>query len=735
MHVFYYTLAFFPVCFETMNFYSFSAFECYNCHITRHNENVRHYNAEMLPADCIFSPVVPVCFYDEKHNASPVYVRVWGEEQLVEAFVKRDAVIENKRTRDNTLSCHKLFRCPSTGIKYYKVDDDLLGKLQAKIKHSSPCNSAWVRLVTLRNKILQNHDLLCEHYRNRMANDNACIDVDKLRSVMDWALQSLHQASPEAFKQYMQEKVLMYNIQAHSLSDEGKPMDRLISLRRPFWKFAIEKARDIFGVQDVETFKYNQVVTGKRQNIHFEHVPKRSNFMKYVIVLPRGNTWYHDEDDRAHSTISRMLWEAEYVSTHLDLADRFKAEILEADHGLIGNEELVDILGIPLQYHTRTESVEIAKYNSDSKKQETYKFVDGMALLRYIPFTVFVYLATHSVDEVRKALMLENAASLSEKMLDCGIAPEMVQEIRALNGLLNKLLSIAGKSNGIEQLSRNQLKKYPKAFYVLRVMYRIEKDILDWDGEECKDLWELKLLLCFLGWSFFCGFRSVDMGTLMSVSFRPSNTGHHNMVIYNPDGKPLFSSTHCKTVASDLKIVPISDFLQYWTEDYETSARTHLMNHKDHKGMWVTRTGCAVHAKVTGNKSHKASEFKYLFDLFHAYDPSMKDIQNYTDLRRIWFDGSSTEVSGSMKNLIANAQEHFKDDIQAYKKLKSDQEPDFLRTDLRMCNEEEIDRGFDVHFRSKSRVKYTDRVNPGAPWVIRSMEMVKAFVWDTANLT
>jgi hypothetical protein len=142
---------------------------------------------------------------------------------------------------------------------------------------------------------------------------------------------------------------------------------------------------------------------------------------------------------------------------------------------------------------------------------------------------------------------------------------------------------------------------------------------------------------------------------------------HHNLIVRDErTGKTWLGSTKRKTVANDIKVLLLPIWLKKWVDDYVEIRGTmvSLMPAKgdtegSHGGMWFTTIGHAVH-KYAGAKAYRnSSEFDYIFkQLKRIRGDEMAKVTCYTNLRSIFFDGSSVDVSGSMMNLFANAQEY-----------------------------------------------------------------------------
>jgi hypothetical protein len=83
----------------------------------------------MLPLDCITAPVISLCFRDEDGKSSAIEMR-YDEGGRVEVFVLQSAVIKADTTRHNNLTKHHVYK---KGKQFfYRVDDDLIGRLKSK---------------------------------------------------------------------------------------------------------------------------------------------------------------------------------------------------------------------------------------------------------------------------------------------------------------------------------------------------------------------------------------------------------------------------------------------------------------------------------------------------------------------------------------------------------------------------------------------------------------------------
>jgi hypothetical protein len=656
----------------------------------------------MLPSDCVASPVVSLCFRDEEGKPSAIEVRAVDGGAL-EVFVQQSAVIKADTTRHNNLSGHPVYR---KGKQFfYRVDADLLGRLKAK--QSKVAAHAAQRLEALMQNVGLNRDALVCACKERIGSAQGVEDVEKIVSVLDWCMRSL--ADRGVLQQVYDAQGKAYGLStgaAFLLPEVEHPNCKVYEYRsKEFWDGLMVEARKHFGVKDPDQFKRDQVL-GKRRRLATEVVTHRPSIEKYHIHFPDSEVWTNDDDSREWATINRMLWEAENSDTEA---------VAQFASGLDG--EALTAIGQSMPYVMRTEP--------DPVKGGTVRHVGAFDLLRFGFYAAAIYLCTHQTDNFRRAFLEKNKASLTTKLLQCHLLTDSERrEVGFLNLAYDRLVQAATRNVSVRQISVTAAKQgLPSAFEVLRFMHRLETQLHSLPGA--------KMLLCFLGLAFFCGFRSSDMGRLMVPSYRAAHAGHHNLLVTDEKtGDMWLGSTKCKTVADDIKVLRLPGWLKKWVEDYVLAreeavlAPAHGETSGTHSCMWYTVSGKAVHRDSGGMPYVRSSDFDYVFDQLRIIGaPEMDKVTCYTDMRSIFFDGSSVDVSGSMLNLFANARD-FLPKQQAPGEVHAE-----LRTDVQLSMQEDIKKAMEELNRSKSQAVYTKNRKAPLPFVADYYDAVKQFVW------
>jgi len=100
----------------------------------------------------------------------------------------------------------------------------------------------------------------------------------------------------------------------------------------------------------------------------------------------------------------------------------------------------------------------------------------------------------------------------------------------------------------------------------------------------------------------------------------------------------------------------------------------------------------------------------------------MAKVTCYTDLRSIFFNGSSVGVSGSMMNLFANAQDYLPMNEEGKSKHIE------LRTHVQLTMQDDVKKAMEELNRSKSQAVYTRNKKAPLPFVADYYNAVKEFV-------
>lgn len=655
----------------------------------------------MLPLDCITAPVISLCFRDEEGKPSAIEMR-YDEGGRVEVFVLQSAVIKADTTRHNNLTKHPVYK---KGKQFfYRVDDDLIGRL--KSKQSKVAAYAVKRLETLRLNVDLNKDAMITAYAEKMNAVNGGEDVEKIVSILDWCMRSLGEKG--VLQQVYEAQGKAYGISSAStfVPDVEHPNCKIYECRgKEFWDNLMVEGRKYFGVKDPDQFKRDQVL-GKRRRLATENVPHRPYFNKYYIHFPDSDVWTHDQDCREWATINRILWEAEHIDP--EAASAFSST-MDAD--------ILAAIGYSRPYVIRIEKTE--------RKGGRICHIGAFDFLRFGFYAAVIYLCTHQTDNLRRALMEKNKSSLTTKLLQCHLLTESERkEVGFLNLAYERLCQSATRNISVKQISVTAFKQgLPSAFVVLRFMYKLDT--------QCTSP-QSKMLLCFLALAYFCGFRSSDMGRLMVPSYKVEHMGHHNLLVSDDKtGEMWLGSTKCKTVADDIKVLLFPNWLKKWVDDYVEIRGTMVPltpaegdTEGEHGGMWFTTTGNPVHKDAGAKAYRNYSEFDYIFKQLKLIGgDEMAKVTCYTDLRSIFFDGSSVDVSGSMMNLFANAQEYLPKNEEGKPKHGE------LRTDVQLTMQDDIKKAMEELNRSKSQAVYTRNRKAPLPFVADYYNAVKEFVW------
>lgn len=662
--------------------------KCYNCVSAE-----KQLGFSMLPSDCVTSPVLALCFRDEDDRPTSIEMRVvCGAPEI---FVQQSAVIKSATTRHVYLSKHPVFK--KDNQTFYRVDGDLVARL--KTKQSRVTASAVNRIEEIQRNVALNGAAMVDAYKAKVERARGESDVEQIVSVMDWCMRTLGERG--LLQQVFDSQGKAYGLLQAAAAPAPDPNSKIYEYRSAeFWDCLFKEARGLFGVRDPDQFKRDQIL-GKRRSVAKEIVPHRPSIHKYVIHFPDSHVW--DGIDREWSTINRVMWEAEHTdpAAAASFAARFDQDVLKA-------------IGFGRPYVMRTEKTSATGIT---------RHACALDFLRFGFYSAVVHLCTHQTRNFRRAVMDKNYRSLTAKLLEChSLSDAEIKEIGFLNVAYARLLDAATRNISVKQRSKTTIKQgLPSAFEVLRLMHRLDT------GSKTK---ETKMLLCFLGLAYYCGFRSADIGRLMVPDYKAKHTGHHTLLVTDTDGRMWMGSTKCKTVADDLKVLVLPEWLRVWVDDWvEARAEFHLLPahgeppNTRHSGMWLTATGKAVDHGA-GGCPHKNSNFLYMFSVLHAVAPELAKVTCFTDLRSIFFDGSSVQVSGSMMNLFANAQE--------YLPAKNLQTHEGLRTDVLLAMQDDIRSAVEKLNRSKSQPIYTDNRLAPLPFVADYYDAVKRFVW--ANL-
>lgn len=653
----------------------------------------------MLPSDCIPSPEIKVSFVDEDNRDSVIQMRVVCG--VPEIFVMQSALIKADTTRHNNLYKHPVYK--KGRQSFYRVDKELIQKLRSKQSKVAAC--AIKRLEDLQENVDINASALIRAYNEKIQSCHGDDDIAKIISLIDWGMQAL--STRGVLQKVFESQAEKYGLSTaspifHSVPD---PNSRIYEYRgADFWDSLFVEARGLFGVKDPDQFKRDQIL-GKRRHIAKEVVPHRPGINNYLIHFPDSHVWARGEtDSRPWNTINRILWEAEMInpSAAATFASKFGPDVLE-------------MIGYNRPYIRRTEK---------NGRTGLTRHVDALDLLRYGFYSALVHLCTHQTGNFRVAFMDKNSASLTTKLLECHKVTDAERsEIHFLNVVYKRLIDAATRNISVKQISRTAIKDgLPSAFEVLCFMHSLDV------GTKTK---ETKMILCFLGLSYFCGFRSSDMGRLMIPDFKAEHTGHHNMLVTDDQGRMWMGTTKCKINSDDLKVLVLPDWLKGWVEDWVDARNQFAVlpatgsdSKEPHSGMWLTATGKPVHFG-SGGCANKASNFEFVFDTLHEIAPNLNKVTCFTDLRSIFFEGTSVQVSGSMMNLFANAQE--------YLPAKKANVHAGLRTDVMLPMQDDVRSAMETLNRSKSQHVYTsNRVAP-LPFVAEYYDAVKTFVW--ANIS
>ena len=454
-----------------------------------------------------------------------------------------------------------------------------------------------------------------------------------------------------------------------------------------FWSHVVDHCIEPFSLTDEEAYKFRKnQITGKHKQLHLYYVRPRPSSVQYTFQLDDGVIF--KQDSKTVSTLQRIAWV--FREFPKDRVQRFVDSV---------GEEVASQLGFGRTFVLREEG--------------DTTVICGLEFLRTSFLASLMYLGTCPLKDYTQAILLnnregkENKNSLATHLKR--MRPELAQELDQLDFIYNKMAKAVNECLKLKQLTRSSVAAgLYGAEQVLSYMFQL--DTQEKSPEE-------HMVLAFLGLSFYLGLRSGEMGKMRSLSFKNKDLGDY-MQIVESDGRLFFGSTSCKTNSNMMKSIPLPSWLERWVCDYD-AVRHHLLQGQDHTGMWTTATGLAVHAAIRGEKSSKKG---FAFDFFKKLlAPRFPEVDDFTDIRAIFFDGNSEECPGSMLNLIARSQ---------HLVINKRQRGEGGVVSPPIVDREGIKQAMAVLFKSKSQQEYSEKCQVPLDTICRHLDAVKDYLWE-----
>ena len=690
-----------------------TTFKCPHCITREHSEFLLDDNMPALPSDTVAVPeAYSICkrpeemvrinpSYPKKEKLKNLRFRLDGELGL-QFFVYGNVLFESKESRKVQLKGVMSYKFRHNAKYYYRLDDALVKELECDPDVCKVRGKVYRFCVAQLRRLRASPDgCLADYWRDNtqhLKQQKVLVDTGALNQNLENVLLAIHQNMGDAgvtrVRQRMDE-LFGADLRAPEAAQSFAQKPDAF-LRDTFWVKAQKNAREPFGLtgNGAGNFRDAQAL-GDRRGIHFTYVGQRPDSAVYNFEFAPGSVWQKDgEGTKNLNTLRRVLW----------MIQDFPKERLERFAAQFSEEDMKE-LGLGGAYVLREGA--IGSYVL--RREGGVTIVDPMQFMRDAFLGCFMYTSTVLTKDIRKAICMGNLGSLAAKILEA--RPGAREELDHLSGLYVKLFDAADEVHKLKQMKRSDIADdLPTAESVLLFM----RD-LDWKLDKTAE--EL-YLLAFLGLAFFLGLRSGEMGILVKLGFRNTDLGNYNKFTVNKDGKLIFSSFQCKTHVSDLKNIPLPDWLERWVREYDR-VRHSLLKGQPHDGMWVTSTGLPTHDSLRGEDkdNHGGGNFNYIVSLLKKHF-GQSSITNFTRIRAVFFGGLSEDVPGSMLNLFAHSQDYSPHQLDA--------------TVPALKDKEGIKLGMSVLFRSKSQEEYTKKCRTPMEDICKRLDAVKRYLWDQA---